>query len=359
MNNNSTNKLAFLNPLKFVGALMIAIYLHYDEHLLSKLKLTNPLADSSLLMMFMQKSFIFVEMFFVISGLLFVLAYKDKLAGSLKLGAFIKKRYLRIFPLAIATSIYMYIFNLILYSRTGSLWVCGTTSIWELLSNILYGGNSIFAGAKTLNGPIWYVQMLMICYIIAALISKNIQKSRFNFVYTLPIVLGIIMRATNLSLPFWCEDFSRALIAFFAGIILGLVIKRYDALTLARKNIVRGLLIIEILLILYIIARHSEWLSPITTYVALLLFPEVILLMYDVQWINKICQTRFFTTLGDISFDIYLLNFPIMITIHTLIVTGILHINVATLPFMAVFTLIHIILSLLIKALRVPHIPHP
>lgn len=355
----SYNKLAFLNPLKFVGAIMIAIFLHYDEHFLSKLGHENNLAANPLLGVLFKKSFIFVEMFFVISGLLFVIAYQNRitskiennLANNKPLGfaSFMLGRYKRIFPLVIITSIYMYILNVILVSKTGLLWAAGSTSVLDLLGNIIYGGNSILAGTKTLNGPIWYVQILLICYALAYVITKlvtNIKKEVRIIVFTLPIILGIIMRSTSVNYPFWNEDFSRGLIAFFAGILLGHFLTVFDAFSKVTKLIIKAICSLVILAILFLVAFKSELLSPITTYVALLLFPEIIIVLYDLKLVNNICSNSFFKILGDISFGIYLWNFPILITLHTLIVTNAITPDVNSILFIILLLMAHILIAI-------------
>lgn len=368
INNNNYNKLAFLNPLKFLGALMIAIFLHYDEHFLAKLDITNSLSTNPLIMILFTKSFIFVEMFFVISGMLFIIAYRDKIKSYInsansntsesstvkmtkkyRLGTFMFSRYKRIFPLIIITSIYMYIIGLILIKNTGLLWSAGTTDIKDLIINVLIGGESILGWKKTLNGPVWYAQILMICYALAYLVTyleSKIQKPLVNIVsYTILVILGISMRSMDCNYPLWNVDLSRGLIAFFTGMLLGIFLQYFDKIKPTLKLIIRLIALAIIGIILFLVAFKSEIISPITTYVALFLFPEVIVLLYDVRWLNNIFSNKFSDKLGAISFGIYLWNFPILITLHTLIVTGVLNVQVSNILFLSALAIIHIVVA--------------
>lgn len=81
-----------------------------------------------------------------------------------------------------------------------------------------------------------------------------------------------------------------------------------------------------------------------TFFYAFLVFPELILLLYNCKGLNKICSNVVFNYLGNISFGIYLWNFPILITIHILLVKGV-SINVASYIFIIMLILIHIIVG--------------
>ena len=66
-------RFAYFNILKFLAALSIAV-MHY-HYVWIPLKLKDPFLGHSLLMSISHKSFLLVELFFIISGILFTVAY--------------------------------------------------------------------------------------------------------------------------------------------------------------------------------------------------------------------------------------------------------------------------------------------
>ena len=70
---------AFFGLMKFIGAFCIAVYFHYDGHFIVYLGIENPFADNPLLWAISRNSLVFVEMYFIISGILFAWAYKDRI----------------------------------------------------------------------------------------------------------------------------------------------------------------------------------------------------------------------------------------------------------------------------------------
>lgn len=72
---------AYFNILRFAGAFCIAVFLHYNDHLLPFLNIENPFQDHPFCWAISRNSFVFVEMYFIISGVLFSVAYQKKIAG--------------------------------------------------------------------------------------------------------------------------------------------------------------------------------------------------------------------------------------------------------------------------------------
>ena len=70
---------AFFSLMKFVGSFCIVVFLHYNDHFLPMLGMENPFAGNALLWNISHYSYVLVEMYFIISGILFAWAYKDRI----------------------------------------------------------------------------------------------------------------------------------------------------------------------------------------------------------------------------------------------------------------------------------------
>lgn len=69
------------------------------------------------------------------------------------------------------------------------------------------------------------------------------------------------------------------------------------------------------------------------------------MLLYDCKAVNAICSHKVVKYLGNISFGIYMWNFPILITLHILVIIEIIHIDITSYKFMVVLVLIHIMVA--------------
>lgn len=156
-------------------------------------------------------------MYFIISGLLFYVSYQKKIGdGKYSFTQFLTKRVLRVYPLMIVTSLVMYGIQLCVFHSNHTFWsMSGNLSLPDLLLDLLFVGKS-WLNQMSLNGPIWYLNVLMICYIWAFGLTKLFYKLKNFLVFTVPIILGLIWKLKNLrlSLCAWRKVDTRRLCCF-------------------------------------------------------------------------------------------------------------------------------------------------
>lgn len=348
MKTKRTDEFAYFNMLKFAGAICIAVFLHYNDHFLPCLGLKNPFEDNVVLWRLSHYSFVAAEMYFIISGILYSHAYMEKIvSGGMRFDDFLKKRAARIFPTLIVTTLVMYLGNLALYKMNGTLWSCGTLSVWELTADCLFGGKTIFNAGNTLNGPIWYVNVLMLCYIVAFLLTRLFAKCRSGFLFVLPILAGVMMQYSDVSFAGWNKDIARGYIAFFVGILLDRIIQNLHQLNKKQSVLLKAALCLELLMAIGV--RICPWSGALTgnvnDFYIFLIFPELILLLHQSKIVNRLCATKLLRWCGTISFGIYLWNFPIYLTLHLLLVSGTLTMDVTKPLFFVLVTLIHLVVA--------------
>lgn len=75
------DEFAYFNVLRFIGAICIAIFLHYNDHFLPCLGIANPFENNAFLWGLSHNSYVFTEMYFIISGILYSYAYMEKIMG--------------------------------------------------------------------------------------------------------------------------------------------------------------------------------------------------------------------------------------------------------------------------------------
>lgn len=159
--------------------------------------------------------------FFVLSGLVAYRSYHGKIIkGELPLVLFFNRRLVRIYPL-LFTSVWIMTFAQwsFLY-LTGSWWTDRPASIWHLLAALSGFSVGTFVHVyDAINGPIWYLSVLMVCYgvfwYISALGLANGKK-----VFAYPIMVGLSIQSYGINLPFLNASCATGYIGFFTGVLL-------------------------------------------------------------------------------------------------------------------------------------------
>ncbi len=354
MNNTSAdieNRYAFFNILRFIGALCIAVFLHSRDHLFWSL-MSYPY-DWGLIGEFLSKyGFVFVEMFFLMSGILFSAHYRDSIAnGNISIGCFLWKRYIRLIPLVVVTEVVCYIEQIVLFFKNGIFFSsCGTLSIISLLIDAFLGGGELLLAHKaTLNGSAWYVGVLLLCYIVAYIMVKLSKKYTTVLVYCIPIFAGLLIMYGELDVAILNYDVARGLVAFFSGIYLYDSLKDSLRLKGYRKRILLESAILPVVITIFFIRYDciDLFASNVHLLFLLLFFPELFCLLFHSPHLNKFFSGKFFVYLGKISYGIILWNFPIYGMYFFLIYNNYVALPKSGAGFVAIMATIHIVSGIL------------
>lgn len=187
-------------------------------------------------------------------------------------------------------------------------------------------------------------------YIIAFFLAKARKKLGGGIIiYVIPIAIGVRYFGAGSSILCWDYHLARGLIAFFAGIICGNILLFANSLSDKVKYLISLLLLIEILVVHYLSTSHYQIYfferDHYNLVYALLIWPEVITIGYLIPFISKICANKFVSTLGGMSYGIYLWNFPIFIAVYFVYMAMGIHFPIDTFGFFMIITIIHLILA--------------
>lgn len=298
------NPLAFLNPLRFVGAILIATIFH-----VSFLISSDPLST-----FFFYHSNIFVEMFFLISGIMFFLFYFKKLkSGKLTYKQFWKNRVIRIFPIMIIATVLLFLERLIIVLITKK-YIEGL-NLLDFVLSLFLGTLSPLGGAA--DEDAWFITVLLICYLIACLFTWILKKNKTNstIAFLFPLLLGLVLYFTFKQIgtvSVFNNRLSRGLIVFFAGFYLGQFLSIFKIYHRKKRIVIRVLSAIFLLIFISLVPLALKYdTTPnwdLTLYFGLAIFPCLFILLYDVKFLNKCLTNKIFTFVGKLSFPIYLFN---------------------------------------------------
>ncbi len=348
MNKETREKLNYFYILKFLASITIAVLLHYSDHFLPNLGLSNTFSNK-LVLFLMTRSSVLVELFFIISGILFYISTRKSIINNKSnFSDFISKKIARLFPVIIASIIYVYICNYILFRNHFPLWSDGTVSLFELFMSF-FQGKIILTGKASLNGPIWYIGIYIICIIIAYYLTKKSNKYG-DKVFLVPIIISLIIYYNFIKIsPILNNSLVRGLSAFFIGIFVGKFLNIFNNFEKKKKIIIKIICLLFIIFYIHCfnINKIDYFYSPVSFSYSLFVFTPLIIFMYDFKKLNKLFSHKIFKFLGNISYGIYVWNFPILITTHILYVFNIIHYNVYSKLFLLTLLIVHVIVGTL------------
>ena len=250
-----------------------------------------------------------VEFFFIISGFVCMYGIKHKTTGEFKI--WFLNKCSRIYPMTIIT-VFITAFALTLYRIVfGDFPLEMTLNIWNFLNSLTltFIGSCVNIGYG-INSPLWYLCILLICYIVFYFClwfsnRINIPKAYF-FIFMLSI--GTAAVCYNLNLPFLNLSTGRGFSAFFGGSLL-FYLSEFKSKILIPISFI-GILTTLPALVLNLGIGGEQW--GIFTFV---FFPSILILALN---FDSFFNSKFFKFLGGISFEIYIWHFPAIILLMCL-----------------------------------------
>ncbi|MFV9551532.1 acyltransferase family protein [Algibacter sp. PT7-4] len=283
---------------RFIAAILIVIF-HYGRE-------TFFFTNSHISFIFKQAN-VGVSYFFVLSGFVMIIAYKNKKA--IPFLKFLKNRLARIYPVYLMAIILVLIFK-----------VYNAFSIVDLPLNLFMIQAWFHDKALSINTPGWSLSVEFFFYLLFPFLmnryyTKIHLKTLAFWIISFWIISQIVYHLLvfkSIEIPFFVKkDISyhpvMHLNAFLVGNLAGLFfIKNRDKL---KSNY--RLVIILLLFILVLLLKFSFGLNYHNGLLSLIFAPLIILMSLNNDKITQILSHRLFVFLGEISYGIYILQFPI------------------------------------------------
>lgn len=292
------------------------------------------------------------DLFFIISGFLFTLAYKPKIENNeITFKNFIQKRITKLFPLMIISEILMVILELVYYFLNKQWWL-SELNIWNIFISILGIPTGWFNMSYIVNMPVWYIGVLLQCYIIAFFIIKIQKKYDLSsFIYLLPIIIYLSLDysgGTGLNFFILNGATSRGIQGFFVGIIMFTILKNNEKWICSHRN--RVILISLIIVILVYISKvlyGDSFLGNLQYVLVYIIYPCIITILSCSRIINKLSNCKSIKFCGNISYSIYLFNLPTQLCFIILAQIFRFQFEYSSVAFWLIFTFISIIIAIL------------
>lgn len=297
-------KIKSIDYLKGIMALGIVLF-HYNKFTGTAHNDVNfPLFE--LFEIFYVNGGILVELFFMISGFCFFEFYSKKIINNeITKEQFFKRRFFRLYPLYMITTIIIVVLQIIYSKVYGSFFDAGVKLDWlNIILNLfcLSRGyvNNVF---YPYNGPAWFLNVIILDYILFYLINRYVKSTKKKVSIMLVIIIfGIALKYFDMQLPVLNVEVGRGLFNFFIGGILTYI---YEIVK--EKNFIRNFLTIVLLIIMIsvVIFLKSSYYANV-----LLLFPAMFLFFILID--KYIPYSKILENLGKISFSMYLWHYCYM-----------------------------------------------
>ncbi len=315
---------------KLLMAVMIAIY-HYNILVQSVFSIRQ----SGIIALFIRFSVMLggsiPMVFFVLSGVAIYKGYYNIIGRDIEdrigFAEYIRRRIKRLYPLMWVSIIWWSIFDNVYMYNMGEWWTGRDSSLWDVLvamTGISVG--TVFNNIDRVNGPIWYISVLMVCYVvfyilcsIEGLWRKKLQLIHSEYLlFLLPVAVGLAIMNFDINFPFFNSMTAKGYIGFFVGIIL---IKFIRENALDRNSV--GLLIAFLafmIQIICVIIFHNKLDIFFGNWEMSLCFtfaPPIVIIVERLDY-GALFNNRISDFLGQISFPLYLLHMPCFLTISVM-----------------------------------------
>lgn len=247
--------------------------------------------------------------FFILSGYLMALHYKERLLnGGLSLKNYVAKRLVRLYPLYFITNVIAFILS--------EPWKIGIDIYHLILTFLMINNAWVSDGNYPYNVPSWYVNALMLCYIIYFILCR-IAKERtdfYKFFSICFIILGHALIKNHFNVPFLYNHDGEAYLNFFLGVMIFEILNATED---SQNRMLGAASLICILLILILATTFG--LSAITSNIPVTI--SFICLLVMVTSIldpiaKRLLSCKLFVSLGKISMSTFLWHMPILISIN-------------------------------------------
>lgn len=151
------------------------------------------------------------------------------------------------------------------------------------------------------------------CYVIAYPLSLLHKKTSVYFLWLIPICFGLIFVYNNYHIAFISHDWGRGLVAFFEGCIFEFMRQKFTLTKNAKKRlmVICSIVLLASFVYMYKHSHGYKFIGNLKLYYDFYIFPALLFLLMHCDWVNKICDCKLIRELGNISYGIYLWNFPI------------------------------------------------
>ncbi len=228
--------------------------------------------------------------------------YIERIKQGLTFKEFFLKRIIRLMPLIIVAAI-SYEILLYIYPKVfGDYFYNLKPDFWGLIISML----GIQAGWSfenpMINNPMWYISVLILCYIFFYVSTKIsiLKKYNYSYIYIILIFLGLSIQRNGTDLAFLNPYTARGYYAFFFGLLLSIYFNNYKI-----NKLIKILSIFLLIFITYLILKHYYIIEKNINYTLTFVYYPILIITFNSDIVKRILSSKITGKIGEISFNVY------------------------------------------------------
>ncbi len=285
---------------------------------------------------FINHGYLAVDFFFMLSGYVMAHAYDDRW-DKMSVKDFFKRRLIRLHPMIILG---MTLGALLFYFGESAYFPrIAETSVWQLLLVMLIGYTLIplppsmdirgWNEMYPLNGPAWSLFFEYIANVLHALVLRKLSKIVL-FLLVLIAAVALVQYAvtspTGDIIGGWSLEpeqlrigFTRLLFPYMAGMLLRRVVK----ISSSRSTfLICSFLLVFFLSFPRVGGHHNLWANGLFDSLTIIFIFPIIIYLGAVGEVKSKRAEKLCTFLGDISYPIYILHFPLAYVFYAWVINN-------------------------------------
>jgi peptidoglycan/LPS O-acetylase OafA/YrhL len=294
-----------LDGLRGIAAMMV-LALHYNT--IKTSFLTNNF--------FVEKSWLFVDFFFVLSGFIIASNYYSKITNFNSFISYFKKRIVRIFPLLLFTVIVYLIYEIIglrFNLKTDPEPV--SYYLLQTLDSLTFLNSTVLLGeTQGMNPPSWSISAEMISYLVFGLSLLFFKKNKIIIITGVIIILcmSFMIKQNNFAFKNGDFGFVRGLLGFNLGVLTFNISQMKNV----KTNRFEIPMIILITGMFWITSKYTGTLASIQYMLLPFIFSATVYVFrFSSGFFSTFLDSRPFQFLGKLSYSIYLNHYLILIVV--------------------------------------------
>lgn len=258
---------------------------------------------------FVKNSWVFVDLFFILSGFIMAMIYKNFLVEDTSykdLKAFFVHRFARIYPLHFMTMVFMVCLSLAMQFKVNSPNIFNAQFLWDIFQNVLLIHAWGFSDRYVLDFPSWSISVEFAAYLLFPIFALY-WRARLPVV---AVVVGLCVYYMALNLEFKGSlDVGERLnlLRGLPSFLLGMVLYHYRNITTTiPKSLITIFQVSAIIAVVGIMHLNYNKFLLIPAFASL-----VMLTWEDRGAVSGVLCLSWLKSLGQLSFSIYLLHIPV------------------------------------------------
>lgn len=253
-----------------------------------------------------------VELFFVLSGY-FMFPYIEKIKAGMDFQHFFVPKYLRFLLPTTVTVIAFAAFDVQYERLFGTQFFDRTVHLWGIVVSALGFSSGWGLENPKMNGTIWYISVLFICYVIfylIVLLSKKMHVIPY-WMFAFMIFLSFSVKTNGVNLLFLNSSTARGFSSFFWGLILAKLMRGKPVSVKCALISLAGFAV----LVALILFGPTTFLSAGENYWYTFCMYPLLLVLLQTKPAKWIFRSSFWGWLGNVSFEAYIWHFPLLVAL--------------------------------------------